>query len=157
MDLILWRHADSPPAKPGETDLDRRLSSKGVKQATAVSRWLDLRLPDSTRILVSPARRAQETAERLGRKVAAVDDLAPGGLAAHILLAANWPDCRHPVLVVGHQPALGRTAALLLLGQEIDLSMRKSGLLWITSKSRKDLGDADVKLSLRAAICPDML
>jgi phosphohistidine phosphatase len=157
MELLLWRHADSPPAKHAESDLDRPLSFKGAKQAHAMAKWIDHRLPASARVLVSPARRAQETAERLGRKISTVDSLAPGCLAAHVLLAANWPDCRHPVVVVGHQPALGRAAALLLLGQEQDLSLKKCGLLWISTKSRKDLGDADVRLTLRAALCPELL
>jgi hypothetical protein len=52
---------------------------------------------------------------------------------------------------------LGRAAALLLLGQEQDLSLKKCGLLWISTKSRKDLGDADVRLTLRAALCPELL
>jgi phosphohistidine phosphatase len=122
-----------------------------------MARWLDHRLPESTRVLVSPTRRTLETAQKLGRKSLSVANLGPGGSAAHLLLAANWPDCRHPVLVVGHQPALGRVASLLLLGKEQDLSVRKCGVVWISSKSRKDVGDADVILGLRAAMSPDLL
>lgn len=157
MELILWRHADAMTPGDGRVDAECRLSAKGAKQATAMARWLDHRLAESARILVSPSHRACETAEKLGRKFNVAPTLAPGGIAAHILLAAGWPDNRHPVLVVGHQPALGRAAALLLLGQEQDLSLRKGGLMWITTKARKDIGDADVKLTLRAAMCPDLL
>ena len=52
MDLILWRHAE---AEPGEPDLGRRLTAKGHKQAERVGSWLDGHLPQTTRILVSPA------------------------------------------------------------------------------------------------------
>src|SRR5436190_21449722 len=38
MDLILWRHAD---AEPGEPDIGRRLTAKGLKQAERVAAWLD--------------------------------------------------------------------------------------------------------------------
>ena len=61
MDLILWRHAD---AEPGEPDLGRRLTAKGIKQAERMAGWLDRRLPDGCRILVSPADRAQQTRQR---------------------------------------------------------------------------------------------
>ena len=59
MDLILWRHAE---AEPGEPDLERALTPKGVKQARRMADWLTSQLPDSCRILVSPARRTLQTA-----------------------------------------------------------------------------------------------
>src|SRR5262245_50508609 len=111
MDLILWRHAE---AEPGDDDLDRRLTSKGIKQAARVAAWLERHLPDSCRILVSPARRAQQTAQALGRKFKTVDEIAPGASAASVLAAANWPASRESVLIVGHQPTLGEVASLLL-------------------------------------------
>src|SRR3954452_13252336 len=55
MDLILWRHAE---AEPGEPDLGRRLTPKGLKQAARMAEWLDARLPDTCKILSSPAERA---------------------------------------------------------------------------------------------------
>ncbi|HEY5306925.1 MAG TPA: histidine phosphatase family protein, partial [Casimicrobiaceae bacterium] len=54
MDLILWRHAE---AEPGEPDLGRRLTAKGIKQAERMATWLEVHLPDTCRILVSPADR----------------------------------------------------------------------------------------------------
>ena len=111
MDLILWRHAE---AEPGEPDLGRRLTSKGLKQAERVAAWLETRLPDTTRILVSPADRTQQTALALGRKFRTVDEIAPGASVASLLAAAGWPDAREAVLVVGHQPTLGQVAATLL-------------------------------------------
>ncbi len=53
MDLILWRHCE---AEPGEPDLGRRLTSKGVKQAERMAAWLDAHLPDTCRILVVAGR-----------------------------------------------------------------------------------------------------
>ena len=78
MDLILWRHAE---AEPGEPDLGRRLTSKGLKQAERMAEWLEHRLPETTRIIVSPADRTQQTALALGRKFKTSDDVAPGVLA----------------------------------------------------------------------------
>jgi phosphohistidine phosphatase len=158
MDLILWRHADSLPAKDeSEPDLQRRLSSKGRKQATHVAEWLERHLPDSTRVLVSPAVRARETAEALGRKLVVVPELAPGAPAAQVLIAANWPDSRQPVLVVGHQPTLGQAASLLLFGEEQNLTIRKGAVWWITNRSRGDEDARQSRLSLRAAVSPDFL
>ena len=54
MELILWRHAE---AEDGAPDIARELTAKGHKQATKMAEFLRPRLPENTRILVSPARR----------------------------------------------------------------------------------------------------
>ena len=115
MDLILWRHAE---AEPGEPDLGRRLTAKGIKQAERMAAWLERHLPDTTRILVSPADRAQQTARALKRKFKTCPSSRPARRAAAVLAAAGWPDSREPVLVVGHQPTLGEVAAFLLTGEQ---------------------------------------
>ena len=52
MDLILWRHAD---AQDGNPDLERPLTAKGRLQARKMAAWLNQRMPQEARILVSPA------------------------------------------------------------------------------------------------------
>jgi len=154
MDLILWRHADAAPVTiDSEADSGRRLTGKGRKQAALMAVWLERHLPDSVKVLASPATRARETAEALGRKVVIVPALAMGADATQVLHAAGWPDNRQTVLIVGHQPTLGRAASLLLLGEEQDLSMRKAAVWWITNRIRDD----EFRPSLRTAVCPDYL
>jgi phosphohistidine phosphatase len=150
MDLILWRHAEAAPREP---DLGRRLTSKGLKQAERMAAWLESRLPDTTRILVSPADRSQQTALALGRKFKTVDDIGPGASAAAVLAAAGWPDGRETVLVVGHQPTLGEVAALLLSGEAASWSIKKGAVWWISSRER---GGSDQAV-LRAVISPDLV
>ena len=154
MDLILWRHADAAPVtNDSEPDIGRRLTGKGRKQAALMAIWLERHLPDSVKVLASPATRARETAEALGRKVVIMPTLAMGADATQVLHAAGWPDNRQAVLIVGHQPTLGRAASLLLLGEEQDLNMRKAAVWWITNRMRDD----EFRPSLRVAVCPDYL
>ncbi len=75
MELILWRHAE---AAPGSPDAARPLTDRGRSEAALVARWLAARLPRELRLLVSPARRAQETARALGRAFETVDAIVPG-------------------------------------------------------------------------------
>lgn len=150
MDLILWRHAE---AEPGEPDLNRRLTAKGVKQAARVAAWLERHLPDSCRILVSPARRAQQTAQALGRKFKTAPELAPGATVASVLAVANWADSREPVLIVGHQPTLGEVASLLLAGQEAAWSIKKGGVWWLSDRDR----DGSATVVLRVVIGPEFV
>ena len=157
MDLILWRHGDAVTVhNDSESDFHRHLTGKGRKQAAHVAEWLERHLPHSAKVLASPAVRAQETAAALGRKFHTLPELGPGAPAAQVLIAAGWPDNRHPVVVIGHQPALGQVASLLLFGEEQSLSIRK-GAVWITNRSREDDEAKHSRLMLRAAVCPDYL
>jgi phosphohistidine phosphatase len=154
MELILWRHAE---AEEGEPDLRRKLTSRGEKQARRVAVWLDAQLADSARVLVSPAVRAQQTAQALAavsrRKLRTVDELAPGASIRNILDAAQWPRARVPVVVVGHQPELGQVASFVLAGESQEWSIKKGALWWISSRER---GGADQTV-LRAVISPDLV
>ncbi|HTS21675.1 MAG TPA: phosphohistidine phosphatase SixA [Casimicrobiaceae bacterium] len=150
MDLILWRHAE---AEPGEPDLGRRLTAKGIKQAERVAAWLDGHLPDTTRILVSPADRAQQTALTLKRKFRVVPELAPGATARDVLHAAGWPDAREPVLIVGHQPTLGEAAASVLAGEERPWSVRKAAVWWLSNRVR----DGAAGVVLKVVVGPDFV
>lgn len=150
MDLILWRHAD---AEEGGRDLDRKLTAKGRKQAERMAEWLAKRLPSKCRILSSPARRARETADALHQRYKIHDRLAPGATPKDVLAACGWPDHKGLVIVVGHQPDLGRAAALLLAGAEAEWSLKKGALLWLSSRER----DGKNQTVLRAAISPDLL
>ena len=153
MDLILWRHAEAQDEKDGVDDLDRPLTSKGERQAQRMAGWLGRQLPSSTRVLVSPAQRAQQTAAALDRKFKTVPALAPGGLVEALLQAARWPDGREPVLVVGHQPALGLAAAYLLSGDPQAWSLRKGAVWWLRSRER----DGQVKAVLHAVVAPELV
>ena len=158
MDLILWRHADAGDSLSDPVaDLKRKLTDRGRKQSERAARWLHARLPERCLVLSSPALRATETAAALGVKFKTDERLMPGSDVAHHLAAVNWPDgpearVRH-IVIVGHQPALGRVASLLLAGSEADWSIKKGGVWWLSTRERE--GRAQVVL--RAAIAPDLI
>jgi phosphohistidine phosphatase len=130
MQLILWRHAD---AEDGAEDAARRLTAKGLTQATRMAAWLAQRLPDDARILVSPAVRAQQTAAALGRPMKTTQAVNTGVQAVDVLRAAGWPDGAGTVVVVGHQPSLGAATALALTGKALPWSFEKASVWWLSS------------------------
>ena len=138
MDLILWRHAEAVEARPGDVDLDRPLTPKGERQAQRMGEWLNQRLAHSTRILVSPAARCQQTAKALGRKFKTSPELAPDGHGEALLKAARWPDASEPVLIVGHQPTLGLVASFLLADAPRPWTIKKAAVWWIRGRNRED-------------------
>ena len=154
MELLLWRHCE---AEPGEPDLGRALTGKGEKQARRMAAWLHAHLPESARILASPARRSRQTAQALAelapRRLKTVDALAPGASVDEVLLAVRWPDATSVVVVVGHQPTLGWVASRLLSGVEADWPIKKGGVWWFSSRDRDGVG----QVVLRAVLSPDLL
>lgn len=153
MELILWRHAE---AEPGEPDLGRKLTAKGEKQARRVAEWLHTRLPQTAKIYVSPAMRAQQTAQALAEishyKLRTLDELAPGASVADVLAVAGWPSAKSAIVIVGHQPTLGHVASELLSGAVQDWPVKKGGLWWFRQREYP----TDNETVLRAVISPDL-
>lgn len=150
MDLVLWRHAE---AEDGSPDSARKLTDKGVEQARRMAEWLEPRLPKNARLIVSPARRTQQTAAALARDFETVKEIGPAAPARAILAAAGWPDAKDTVVVVGHQPTLGEAAALLMCGEPAAWSIRKGAIWWFSHKKKGTLEE----FLLQAVISPDML
>jgi phosphohistidine phosphatase len=140
MELIFWRHAEAEDEREGLADLERALTARGEKQAARVAAWLDRQLPEGTRILCSPALRCEQTVQPLGRKYKLREDLQPGAIPAALLDAAQWPVAKQPVLIVGHQPAIGETLGQLLRIEGGGVPVRKGAVWWLRSRERD--GDA---------------
>lgn len=150
MDLILWRHADAVDSTP---DLARQLTIKGQRQAKDMAGWLRARLPKQTRIIVSPAQRARQTAMALTEHFEIVRDLAPGESPAAALSAARWPEDKGAVLLVGHQPTLGMLASMLIAGEPIPWSIRKGAVWWLSHRIRGE----QPQVVLRAVVSPELI
>ncbi len=148
--LILWRHAE---AFDGTPDMTRTLTPKGHKQAEAMAGWLSKHLPRDTRVIASPAVRAQETARALTKHFETIPAIAPGAQPESVLAAAEWPESDGAVLVVGHQPTLGQVASLLLGDNPMPWTIRKGGVWWLSHRVRGE----DAQVVLRAVMGPEFL
>lgn len=140
MDLILWRHAEAEEVAAdaqGGNDLERSLTPRGEKQAARMAAWLDRQLPERARILVSPARRCEQTALALGRKYKIRAELGPDAPPSQLLELVQWPVNKLPILVIGHQPTLGQTIAQLLGLQESECAVKKGALWWLRTRERE--------------------
>lgn len=76
--------------------------------------------------------------------------LGVGASTADLLGAAEWPDWPGAMIIVGHRPALGRLASLLLAGSEADWTIKKGGIWWFTNRVRHD----ETQTVLRAVFSP---
>lgn len=153
MELLLWRHAEAHEASLGQNDLQRHLTSRGEEQAQRLARWLQRHQPENLHILVSPALRCQQTAAALELPFDTEPGIAPNAQALDLLTVLQKQSKHAAILLVGHQPSLGRLAARLMTGQEADWHFKKGALWWFKRCQR----DKTVQTILRTVICPSLL
>lgn len=138
MDLIVWRHADAFVALEGESDHDRKLTPKGLKQAERMSKWLQEKLPKHARIYVSPAIRAQQTAKALTDKFETLPALNTDQTPDAGLVAVGWPKAPGTVVIVGHQPILGGIITQLVFGKATPFTIKKGAIAWLSHDQVKN-------------------
>ncbi|MBN8736616.1 MAG: histidine phosphatase family protein [Xanthomonadales bacterium] len=136
-ELLLFRHAEAMSAGPDGRDIERPLSLHGEAQARAAGTWLAEQdaIPDA--VLCSPARRAQMTADAVGKSLRvpvpqflpAIYQATPGDLLT--LVENHAPDARR-VLLIGHNPGLEQLLALLTEGRSAGArGMSPATIAWI--------------------------
>jgi phosphohistidine phosphatase len=150
VDLILWRHAEAKEGSGPIADADRELTAQGLRHAQQMAEWLRSQPLRETVVLSGPARRAMQTAEMLGLPFKVKTQLGVGASTPDLLGAADWPDRAGAIILVSHQPALGRLASLLLAGTEANWTIKKAGIWWFTNRVRHD----ETQTVLRAVCNP---
>lgn len=118
--ILILRHAKSDWSQPFRTDFERPLAKRGLKDAPRMGEVLDLFACVPDRILSSPALRARQTAELAVkacgyRKSIHWEDSFYGGTCEDLILALQaLPDTIERPMLIGHNPTLEETVALLL-------------------------------------------
>ena len=138
MEIYLLRHAPAGVRAPEDRADDnlRPLTPGGIKQMRRIARAMRRMNLKFDLILSSPIKRAMQTAEivaaefRFKRRLKLTEQLAPHG-DAEILLERLSVLCARSrrVLLVGHEPYLGRLAGVLLAGRDAAaFKLKKAGL-----------------------------
>ncbi|MDX9873641.1 MAG: phosphohistidine phosphatase SixA [Spongiibacteraceae bacterium] len=115
--LRILRHGEAAPART--SDAERPLTARGLAEARQMGAWLATQPHPPSRILVSPLRRAQETAAAVqaslpDTQLATVDWLVPE--TRPLVALAELESLTGSVLLVTHQPFAGALAGLLAHG-----------------------------------------
>lgn len=165
--VVVLRHGPSEVRDPARwpNDALRPLSRKGSQQTRRVARGLARLVGSVSHIASSPAVRARQTAEILGRAVRPRrrpelwPELDTGALAAPILgRLPRVTGANRTVVIVGHEPTLAEFVGLALTGEGASFARLTKGgaaclefpravrpgsarLLWLLT--RKQLGSGD--------------
>lgn len=154
MRIHLLRHAEAEDASPTGRDADRRLTDAGRKRMRLVAKAMASLEPAYDAILVSPLVRARQTAEPVaaacgfGKELVETRALLPGADPDAVLRELSRLGAAS-VLLVGHQPHLGRLLGRLLGGRkDLEVPMKKAGLAELEAEGDPSLGRAELKFYL---------
>lgn len=135
MRVVLFRHgiAGSRDSRRWPDDEQRPLTARGRERAEQAARGLK-RSQAVTRILTSPLLRCTQTAEilreaiGLARESEPVAALAPGGSYHEVLERLAKLPSSESVALVGHEPDLGKLAAVFVFGAPATgMALKKAG------------------------------
>jgi len=133
MNLYLVRHAEARPPRKG---VPRRLTARGVHDAQALAKALGRLALRVQAIWHSGKPRSLQTAQLLAGAVLAEEGLAErGDLNPYSSIGPVAREIRrldHDLMIVGHQPFLGRLASKLLEDTAPDL--KKVGALCLQGR-----------------------
>ncbi|MEO6324547.1 MAG: phosphohistidine phosphatase SixA [Thermoanaerobaculia bacterium] len=164
MRIHLLRHGEAEDRSSSGRDADRALTEAGAKRLRAIARGIASLGVEFSAIYVSPLLRARQTAE----PVAAACGFA-GGLTTTpalvpeapldaildelALSAAGRSRTMLDVLLVGHQPHLGRLFGRLSTGRtDVEFPMRKATLAAFEIEGDPSLERAELRYFLPARI-----
>jgi phosphohistidine phosphatase len=140
MNLYFMRHgiavaADDPAIS---ADADRPLSPKGIKRVRKIAKGMRRLGLSFDALLTSPLPRARQTADAVAAALGAealveeISGLSPESAVEHLLFGLARYQDRADVLLVGHEPLLGKTVAHLLAEKSdrstLNVEFKKGGL-----------------------------
>lgn len=117
--VLILRHAKSDWGIPGQADFERPLAKRGLEDAPRMGEVLARFDSTPDKILASPAQRAKQTAQLVAeacgyRKAIQWEESFYGGGSEDMIAALQQlPASVERALLVGHNPTLEETVALL--------------------------------------------
>ncbi|MCI0329628.1 MAG: phosphohistidine phosphatase SixA [candidate division Zixibacteria bacterium] len=135
MRLFLMRHAIAVPrGTPGYPKDDRPLTPAGIKKMKEAALGMPKVVQKPDVILTSPFKRALHTAQiaakalKAEKKVKIAQKLSPGARPEDFMEELAKYKTAKNVLIVGHEPDLGKFASALLEARPNFIEFRKGGL-----------------------------
>jgi phosphohistidine phosphatase len=118
--LYLLRHAESSEKLPGQPDIERELTSRGMREAILVGSYLYKENTSFDTVLCSVAARAKATATLMAdamkfenEKIVEQEDLYEASTRTFFQFISQLNDDHHNVLCIAHNPAISYLAESL--------------------------------------------
>jgi phosphohistidine phosphatase len=151
--IILLRHGPAGHHDPSAWPDDRLrpLTERGARRSRRAVRGLCSLLAAPVRIITSPLERCAATAailrDALGDDAVMTADelLAPGLSVRDVMRRLGQLDADETVVLVGHEPDLGRLAGVMLFGAPRALPLKKAGACAIEFPGTPASGEGELK------------
>ncbi len=152
--IHLLRHAEAETVSSTGRDADRRLTAAGRKRMRAIAKAIARLEPSYDVILVSPLVRSRQTAAPVAsacgfrQELLATKNLLPNADPEEVLRELSHLKVKG-VLLVGHQPHIGRLFGRLVSGgRDLELPMKKAALAELEVAGDPVLVRAELRLYL---------
>jgi phosphohistidine phosphatase len=160
--LYLLRHAHTAEKHPGQNDLERDLTSTGVKEALIIGRYLYQQQTHFDTILCSTANRTKTTAGLIADalkvdtdKVSPREELYEASPRTFLQFVSELEDDQHHVMCVGHNPAISYLAEFLTGAEVGDMVPAGLAVIRFNLISWREVSQANG--SLEHYITPEMV
>lgn len=135
MRVVLFRHGPAGSRDPQRwrDDSKRPLTSRGEARTKAAARGLARLLDEPPAVIAtSPYDRAAQSARLVADvlgcpRIETLEALVPGAVTPRTLRTIAALDGKGPLVVVGHEPDLGRLAGTMIFGGASHLPLKKAG------------------------------
>jgi len=141
--LLVLRHAKAA-GEPGVNDIDRPLTKRGLRDASAAGAWLRARQVTPDLVLCSPAQRTRQTWEQVRSALGPPANrpevsfewrIYDGDAHGLLALVSEQPEEAGAVMLVGHNPASHHLVLGLTAREDVEfptcaLAMIRLGVGW---------------------------
>jgi phosphohistidine phosphatase len=134
MRVVLFRHGPAGSRDPAHWPDDRLrpLTQRGEARTAAAARGLRRLEPEVAAVVTSPLARAARTAKLVGEVYGGapqetLEALAPGGSYRRVVEFLSKRGRDETLVLVGHEPDLGKLAGMLVFGAPAALPLKKAG------------------------------
>ena len=161
MKIWILRHGVAEPPAPEGLDFERALTLEGKKELASVARAMKRVRIEPNVLLTSPLRRAKETAEIVRETLQCPAAVETPALIPNAAPERAWSEIvkygvEARVLVVGHQPNLGKLIGYVL-GCDLQLDLKKAGLVCLEATQPSGQPGAPKNRALRWVLSPKLI
>jgi phosphohistidine phosphatase len=139
--LTLYRHAKTERDSESGRDFDRRLTDQGREDAARIGREIEILGLRFDQILVSPARRAMETADGAGLAAESDKRIYNASVEELLAIVEGTDDCTESLMLIGHNPGFERLASRLI-GDAIEMPTGSLFEMALPIERWKEVGEA---------------
>ena len=151
--LYLLRHAESSEKIPGQPDIERDLTSRGMREAILVGTYLHKENTSFDKVLCSIAERAKATASLMAdamkfdiEKIVAEDALYEASTRTFFQFISQINDDHQKVLCIAHNPSISYLAESFTKAEIGDMPPCGLAIIKFNVNSWKDVSQGNGEL-----------